>query len=137
MSTVSSTTSTTSAITTSSTSTTSNISLDFEDFVTLLATELQYQDPTDPVSATEYVTQMTQISTISQLASIYAAVNNTSAYDLIGKEVTYLGTDSNGDTVTGSGTVGSVILSGSNTYLNIDGTLVSLDAVAQVEAAST
>lgn len=120
----------------SATTSTGSTSLDFEDFISLLATELQYQDPTDPVSATEYVTQMTQISSISQLSSIYTAINNTSAYSLIGKDVTYSYTNSEGNTTTGSGTVDSVILSGSNTYLSVSGTRISLDSIVQVEGDS-
>ncbi len=129
---------TSSASTTSTTSaTTSNSDLDFEDWINLLATELQYQDPTDPISSSEYVSQMASLSSLSQIENIYSAINNVQAYNMIGKNVTYQTTDSSGNTVAVTGTVSAVILSGGNTYLSIDGNAVSLDAVLSVANAST
>ncbi|HWQ62504.1 MAG TPA: flagellar hook capping FlgD N-terminal domain-containing protein [Negativicutes bacterium] len=135
---ISSLTSSTSTTSTASTSsTTSNSSLDFEDWINLLATELQYQDPSDPVNSTEYVAQMAELSSLSQMENIYSAINNVEAYSMIGKSVTYQTTDSSGDTSQATGTVDSVVLSGGNTYLSIGGTKVSLDSVVSVANAST
>ncbi len=135
---ISSLTSSTSATSTSKTSSTeSNSSLDFEDWINLLATELQYQDPSDPVSSTEYVSQMASLSELSQIENIYSAINNVEAYSMIGKSVTYQTTDASGNTVETTGTVNAVILSGSNTYLSIGGAAVSLDSVVSVADAST
>lgn len=120
--------------TTSSSSTTSSI--DFDSFIQLLATELKYQDPTDPVDTSEYMSQMIGIGSLEALENIYSATNNSSAYSLIGKDVTYQYTDSSGNTAAASGTVDSVIISGSNTYLTIDGTTVSLDDVVQVTSST-
>jgi flagellar basal-body rod modification protein FlgD len=58
--------STTAASTTSASST----SLDSDDFITLLCTELQYQDPTEPVDNTQMVDQMTQYSQLEQLTEM-------------------------------------------------------------------
>ena len=135
MSTVSSITSTSTAST--STSTSSTATLDFEEFIQILATELKYQDPDDPVSGTEYVSQLAQMSSLSALSNINTTMNNSAAYSLIGHTVTYSTTDSSGNTVTGSGTVQSVTVSGSNTYLNVGGTTVSYDSIVKVEAASS
>jgi flagellar basal-body rod modification protein FlgD len=135
ISSLTSTTTTTSA--TSTSSTTSNSSLDFEDWINLLATELQYQDPSDPVSSSEYVSQMASLSSLSQIENIYSAINNVEAYSMIGKSVTYETTDSSGDTTQYTGTVDSVILSGGNTYLSIGGSTVSLASVVSVANAST
>jgi flagellar basal-body rod modification protein FlgD len=135
---ISSLTSSTSATSTSKTSSTeSNSSLDFEDWINLLATELQYQDPSDPVSSTEYVSQMASLSELSQIENIYSAITNVEAYSMIGKSVTYQTTDASGNTVETTGTVNAVILSGSNTYLSIGGAAVSLDSVVSVADAST
>lgn len=134
---VTSSTSTTSSSSTTSTSSTSNSDLDFEDWINLLATELQYQDPSDPVSSTEYVSQMAQLSSLSQMENIYSAVNNVQAYDLIGKTVTYTTTDSSGNSTTASGTVSSVAISDGTAYLVIDGTKVELSAVTSVADSSS
>lgn len=129
---------TASAATTSTTSTSkTNSDLDFEDWINLLATELQYQDPTDPVSNSEYVSQMASLSSLSQIENIYSAVSNVEAYNMIGKSVTYQTTDSAGNTVEGTGTVSAVILSGGTAYLSINGSAVSLDSVVSVANAST
>ncbi|NDV25220.1 flagellar hook assembly protein FlgD [Desulfovibrio sp. JC010] len=53
--------------TTGSTTTTSdNTSLDQVDFLTLLTTQLEYQDPTNPVDNTEMVSQMTNYSMLDE-----------------------------------------------------------------------
>ncbi|MDT8902111.1 flagellar hook capping FlgD N-terminal domain-containing protein [Anaeroselena agilis] len=134
---ISSLTASTSSTTSTTSATTSNSDLSFEDWINLLATELQYQDPTDPISSSEYVSQMASLSSLSQIENIYSAVSNVEAYNLIGKSVTYQTTDSSGNTVEATGTVSSVILSGSSTYLSIDGNAVSLDAVVSVADAAT
>lgn len=53
---------------TSSTTTTAsdNTSLDQVDFLTLLTTQLEYQDPTNPVDNTEMVNQMTNYSMLDE-----------------------------------------------------------------------
>ena len=134
MSTISSVSSTS---TSSTSSTSSSSSLDTDSFLQILAAELKYQDPSDPVSATEYVSQMAQISSLNELTNISTAINNSSAYSLIGQEATYSTTDTSGNTVTGTGTVLSVTISGSNTYVNVDGTTVDYSSITQVGSDST
>lgn len=137
MSTVSSVTSSYSTSSTSSTSSTANSELGFENWINLLATELEYQDPSDPVSSSEYVAQMAQLSSLTQMENIYSAVNNVEAYNMIGKSVTYQTTDSSGNTSEKTGTVSSVMISGSSTYLVIGGAKVDLSSVVQVADSSS
>ncbi len=129
-----------SASSTSSTSTTTGSSsssvIDFESFLSLLTTELKYQDPTEPVSSTEYVSQMAQLSSLTQLNNINSSLTSNQAYSLLGKEVTYQSTDSAGNTTTITGTVASVVTSGGTSYLVIDGTKVELSSVIQVDASA-
>lgn len=115
----------------------SNSSMDTDSFLKILAAELKYQDPTDPVSATEYVSQLSQISSLSELEDVNAGISNNGAFSMIGKQVTYSSTDSSGAAITGSGIVNSVSISGSNTNLDVGGTLVSLEYVTKVENASS
>ncbi len=68
-------TSSTSSTTTSTTTSSSSSSLSNDDFLTLLVTEMQYQDPTDPMDTETILTQT------SQLASIEAAENTADALD--------------------------------------------------------
>lgn len=111
--------------------------LNFDDFVNLLATELQYQDPSNPVSSTEYVAQVAQLSSLNQLESIDSSLNNAQAYSMIGKDVTYKTTDSLGNSTQSTGTVDKVIRSGKKTYLSVNGTNVELNSVVSVAAGST
>ena len=137
ISSITSTTDSSSATTTTSSSSSNSLSLD--DFTTLLATELQYQDPTDPVDTSEYISQLASISQLSALSDIKdmvstlsTSVDNSSAFGLIGKTVTYSYEDSSGDTATASGTVSSVTVSSGTAYLNIGGTKVSMDNITSV-----
>lgn len=97
VSSISSYTSTDSTTTTTTTTSTDNTTLDQVDFLTLLTTQLEYQDPTNPVDNAEMINQMTSYAMldedvnqnenletiINQLDSIAAL--STSSY--VGKEV--------------------------------------------------
>ena len=71
--------------------------LDKEDFLLLLVTQMQYQDPLEPTSNTEYVAQLAQFSELEQMQNLNSTTVNTSAYNLVGKEVLLNQTLSSGD----------------------------------------
>jgi len=83
-------------------------SLTSEDFLTLLVTELEYQDPTEPMDNVEMVNQLTQYSQLDQLTSMNDSLTElmdslttmtaTSGLSYLGKEV-----EASGYTVTVSG----------------------------------
>jgi len=88
----------------------------------MLVTELQNQDPTQPMSNTDLMNQVSQIrrSTATQqltstLQSVALGQSIASAGSLIGATVT--GTDSNGNSV--SGTVNSASISNGSAVLNV------------------
>lgn len=60
-------------ITTTSTSMTG---IDSDAFLTLLCTELQYQDPLDPMESTEYMSQLAQLTMVEQLTNIASSVED-------------------------------------------------------------
>jgi flagellar basal-body rod modification protein FlgD len=80
-----------------------------DDFLKMLLAQLKNQDPLKPVDGTDFASQLAQFTSIEQLtnmstqlaslASSQAAMTNTSAIDLIGKQVTAGG----GNTVNVSG----------------------------------
>lgn len=111
----------------------SSTTVDYDTFLSLLLTELQNQDPTDPVSNTEYVSQMAQLASLGQLEAVNNSLNSTQAYALIGKEVTYQTADSSGKTVTGSGTVDSVVINSGTAYLKLGSNIITVDAVTEVK----
>ncbi|WP_291327514.1 flagellar hook capping FlgD N-terminal domain-containing protein [Desulfovibrio sp. UCD-KL4C] len=81
----------------STSSSSSNSSLNQLDFLTLLTTQMQYQDPTNPVDNTEMVNQMTQYSSLEQevstnekldtIASQLNAMSAMNSSSYIGKDV--------------------------------------------------
>jgi len=83
--------------TTTTTSTEDSVTLTSEDFLTLLVTELEYQDPTEPMDNVEMVNQLTQYSQLDELTSIddklddfadiASTLYSTSGLDYLGKEV--------------------------------------------------
>lgn len=72
------TTATSSTKNTSTSSTEKNSALTQEDFLSLLTTQLAYQDPTKPVDNAEMVSQMAQISTVDGITSLNSAVSDLS-----------------------------------------------------------
>lgn len=73
------------------------LSADFDQFLTLLTTQLKYQDPLEPMGSTEFVNQLVQFSGVEQsittnknLEQLLAAQNantTTGALNYIGKSV--------------------------------------------------
>jgi flagellar basal-body rod modification protein FlgD len=57
----------------------SNSYLGQEEFLSLLTTELSYQDPTSPVDNSQMVSQMAQLSMVSSLAEIDTSVSGLSS----------------------------------------------------------
>jgi flagellar basal-body rod modification protein FlgD len=79
------------------TAATANMALGKDDFLTLLLTQLQYQDPLSPQDSAEFTAQLTQFSTLEELTNVNTTLSdilgaqqsmeNASATNLIGKEV--------------------------------------------------
>jgi flagellar basal-body rod modification protein FlgD len=49
---------------------TSEVNADFNSFLTLLTTQLRYQDPLQPLDATQFVAQLASFSTVEQLVGV-------------------------------------------------------------------
>jgi flagellar basal-body rod modification protein FlgD len=58
-----------------SSTTTSDNELSESSFMTLLATELQNQDPTNPMDPTEFVTQLVQLNELESTTAIQQSVS--------------------------------------------------------------
>ena len=103
-----------------------------DSFLKILASELQNQDPTEPVSNTEYVAQLAQFNSLQQMSSMNGSMNKFQAYSLIGMQVSYTATDSSGSTISGTGTVKSVVSNNNEVYVMVDGNKVKLSSVTSV-----
>jgi flagellar basal-body rod modification protein FlgD len=114
-----------SAAATSNNSLTSSVTL--QDFMTVLLTQLTYQDPLQPMDNEQFMAQIAQFTSLGQAqqtnSNIQILVSNQAAQQSIGLVGQKVGFSTNAGPV--SGTVASVDLSGSTPALTIttsDGT---------------
>ncbi|HNW92144.1 MAG TPA: flagellar hook capping FlgD N-terminal domain-containing protein [bacterium] len=114
-------------------------------FLTLLVTEMEYQDPLDPMSNTESIAQLAQFSALEQMENLNASftsfvsglgsqASNALALNTLGFNVT--GTDSADKTVTD--TVTSITYKDGAAVLNLKGgTTMNFADVTKVEYPAT
>lgn len=77
-----------------SSSATQTLSADMDTFLTMLTTQLQYQDPLDPMDAAEYTNQLVQYSNVEQAIQTNTKLDNLlnlSIYNLGVQASTYVG----------------------------------------------
>ena len=108
-----------------------------DSFLKILASELQNQDPTEPVSNTEYVAQLAQFNSLQQMSALNGSMSKFQAYSLIGMEVSYTATDSSGNSLSGTGIAQSVVSSGNDVYVMVDGNKIKLASITKVETPTT
>lgn len=100
----------------SSSKSTSGSNLDMNDFFTLLAAQLQYQDPLSATSNDQYMAEMAQFSTLQAIQSLLKVENYTMATSVVGKKVSYVSTEMTASgsysVATKAGTVEAVDFSG-------------------------
>ena len=106
-----------------------------DDFMTLLITQLQYQDPTEPMTNDEIlsqVSQMQQMQASVELTDVLEGLSSgqglTSASSLIGRAI--VGRDSEGSVV--EGTVDRALIRGGSAVVSVGGTEVALDKIDSV-----
>ena len=109
-----------------------NDSLGKEDFLLLLVTQMQYQDPLDPADNTEYVAQLAQFSELEQMQNLNSTMGNSTAYNLVGKQVLVRETTDLGDTREKQGYVDYVTIRNGDAYVSIEGSEYAYSDVAQV-----
>ncbi len=104
--------------------------VDSDTFLTLLVAEMQYQDPLEPTSNTEWVSQYATFTQVEQLDAMASAVEQSSAYDLVGKYVIVVdATSSTGYTY---GTVDYVTFEDGEIKLSIGDQYYSIDDIDSV-----
>lgn len=112
--------------------------MDSNMFMSLLVTQLQNQDPSSPMDTNQMIGQTTQLAMMEKITEQtttsqenFSLQMRTSAAALVGKQITYTGTD--GSTVTG--VASAVSYAGAVPQITVDGKTVALDAVSGVTAA--
>ncbi len=107
--------------------------MDKDAFLQLLVAQMKYQDPMEPTDNTEYVAQLAQFSSLEAMTNVSDTMNLQNATSLVGKVVTVSTmNDATGVVTEMTGTVDSVVKSGSKVYLMIDGSQYELDDVKEV-----
>ncbi|HSU72074.1 MAG TPA: flagellar hook capping FlgD N-terminal domain-containing protein [Micrococcaceae bacterium] len=113
--------------------------MDSSMFMSLLVTQLQNQDPSSPMDTNQMIGQTTQLAMMEKITDMtttsqenFSLQMRIAAAALVGKQVTYTGSD--GNTVTGQAT--AVSYAGSVPQVTIDGKTIALDAVSGVAAAA-
>jgi flagellar basal-body rod modification protein FlgD len=124
----------------STTTPTDRTQLDPQAFLQLLVAQLQYQDPSNPVDTSSFMQQtatLNQVQTMNTMASslnaLVSAQQAQAATALIGKSVTYAGSD--GIQHTGVVTSASLLASGATVKVGTDD--IPLSQVLGVSAAPT
>ncbi|MDD6578945.1 MAG: flagellar hook capping FlgD N-terminal domain-containing protein [Lachnospiraceae bacterium] len=121
-------------------------SLDIQSYFKLLAAQLANQDMSNPMDTSDMMNQMSQMAMVQSLTAMTESIKTSTALSqqsyaasLIGKKVTYLasagtGADGSEMTVTKTGIVSSVSLSGKNPTIRIEGddTDYSLERIQSV-----
>jgi flagellar basal-body rod modification protein FlgD len=108
-----------------------NSELGKNEYLQLLVTQLENQDPLNPIDDKEFIAQMAQFSALEQMLNLNNSFNAVKAYSLLGKTIS-ANIDSNGSSSTITGKVDAVKFDGSNYYLEVQGSNVSLDSVTSV-----
>jgi flagellar basal-body rod modification protein FlgD len=108
-------------------------------FLQLLVAQLRYQDPSKPADAASLISQSSQLAVVDKLDTISTSIDRSGtatrvdlASNLIGREVTYTGSDGYPATAT----VSSVRFDGTDTYVVAGDQVVPLELVLGVAAHS-
>ncbi len=115
------------SITSTKVDTKGSTSLGKDAFLQLLVAQMQYQDPLEPTSDTEWISQLAQFSSLEEMQNMSAAITNSQAFSLVGKTVN-ISTDSGIQ----EGVVDYVTMSGSKTYVSVNGNKYSTEDIVAV-----
>lgn len=98
-------------------------------FLSLLCTQMKYQDPLNPQSDTEFISQLASFSALEQMQNLNSTFSQSQAFSMIGQEVHVKADNKQGFV---AGTVDYVTVSRGKAYLSIGGTLYSADKLITV-----
>jgi flagellar basal-body rod modification protein FlgD len=108
-----------------------------DDFLQILVTQLKNQDPMQPMEDKEFIAQMAQFSSVEQLTNISTQIGLMRqslgfASGLIGKSVTWEGTDAEGKPSVQSGIVNAIKIKDGKQYADVNGQSIELDLLTTI-----
>lgn len=103
-----------------------------DEFLKLLVCQLQNQDPLNPRDDTQFISQLAQFSSLEQMTNMNSTLTNTSAYELVGKEVIVQTKDSMGQISETRGVVDYVEMENGDAKLSINGKKFDMEDLVKV-----
>lgn len=112
-------------------------SLGKDDFLKILIAQMQNQDPTQPLQDKEFIAQMAQFTSVEQLTNMSSEMKLLrqslgAASGLIGKNIGYSMTDSNGKAVVGTGLVDSIVMKSGEQYAKVGTLEIPMDKITSI-----
>ncbi len=102
-------------------------------FMSLLVTQLQYQDPLNPMDNSEMLAQLAQFTALEQMMNVALSTNKQTAFGLVDEVVEYVYQDpDSGQIQYLLGKVEAAKVSGDDVFLVIDGKDIEMSAIQQV-----
>ncbi|MDP4179481.1 MAG: flagellar hook capping FlgD N-terminal domain-containing protein [Bacillota bacterium] len=103
------------------------------DFLSLLVTQLRYQDPLKPTDDKEFIGQMAQFSSLEQMQNMNTSFSSVKALNLVGKNITAtLKDETTGQEKVIDGEVTSVKLDKDKAYVMVKGEEVPVDQITDI-----
>ena len=110
-----------------------NQELGKNEFLSLLAAQMQYQDPLEPTKDTAFVAQLAQFTSLEQLTNLNTTMSTYQYFGLTGQYVNAAGVAfSDGTTQDVFGLVDRVIIKDGTAYVQIGDNVVKASAITQV-----
>ena len=106
--------------------------LDKDAFLSLLITQLKYQDPLNPMDDTQFVAQMAQFASLEQMQNMSRAMSLTQGYGMIGSIVSGAARGETGIMTEVSGVAQGVSVKNGEIYIMVSGTEVPIGSITAV-----
>jgi len=108
-----------------------------DDFLKILVTQLRNQDPMQPMQDRDFIAQMAQFSSVEQLMNMSGEMtklrqNLGMASSMIGKEVAWYDYAANGELVSFSGTVDSILIKDGAQYAQVGQKDIPFDKIVGI-----
>ncbi|MCL2352574.1 MAG: flagellar hook capping protein [Firmicutes bacterium] len=110
--------------------------LDKDAFLSLLITQLKYQDPMNPMEDTQFVAQMAQFASLEQMQNMNKSMSLSQGFALIGRHVSGSFKDGAGPASEVSGVAQGVSVKNGEVYVNVNGSEVPIGSITDVSDVS-
>ncbi|MCS7461892.1 flagellar hook capping protein [Paenibacillus doosanensis] len=108
-----------------------------DEFLKILIAQLQNQDPSQPLQDKEFIAQMAQFTSVEQLSNMSNEMKLLRqslgfASGLIGKSITWGGTNEKGESIDKTGIVDSIVVKDGSQFAVVGKEKIALDQITQI-----